>query len=139
MISHKLRKGVIEIRKTEHIIPYIVHDLVTSKVIFITLDKNEVSKFLNIGENWWKNNRHKNKVYKSRYYIAKNSDYLPEISQKDRIKIMLRSFGMIETDLEKPSIYDIELMSNVCKSYGILEDEFWGLINRKFKKIRVEE
>ena len=124
--------------KYKHILPYLVVDLVTDKVIFSSMDKYEVAKYLGINCDWWKTNRDKNRIYKSRYTISKTINKEIKLSQQQRIKIMLRSLGLIPTDFIKPTIQDIEMAYNIYKSYGIEECEFWNFINSKFKKLCID-
>ena len=124
--------------KSKHVLPYLVVDLITDRVIFSSTDKYEVAKYLEINCDWWKTNRDKNRIYKSRYTISKTIDKKVKLSQQQRIKLMLRSLGLIPTDFIKPTIQDMEMAYNIYKSYGIEECEFWGFINSKFKKLCID-
>ena len=124
--------------KSKHVLPYLVVDLITDKIIFISTDKYEVAKYLGISCDWWKTNRDKNRIYKSRYTINKTINKEVKLSQQQRIKLMLKSMGLIPTDFTKPTIQDIEVAYNIYKSYGIDECEFWNFINSKFKKLCID-
>ena len=121
--------------KSKHVLPYLIVDLITDRVIFSSTDKYEVAKYLEINCDWWKTNRDKNRIYKSRYTISKIINKEVKLSQQQRIKIMLRSLGLIPTDFIKPTIQDIEMAYNIYKSYGIEECEFWNFINSKFREL----
>ena len=124
--------------KSKHVLPYLVVDLITDRVIFSSTDKYEVTKYLEINCDWWKTNRDKNRIYKSRYTISKTIDREVKLSQQQRIKLMLKSLGLIPTDFIKPTIQDIEMAYNIYESYGIEECEFWDFINSKFKKFCID-
>ena len=124
--------------KSKHVLPYLIVDLITYRVVFSSTDKYEVAKYIEINCDWWKTNRDKNRIYKSRYTISKTIDKKVKLSQQQRIKLMLRSLGLIPTDFIKPTIQDMEMAYNIYKSYGIEECEFWGFINSKFKKLCID-
>ena len=124
--------------KSKHVLPYLVVDLITDRVIFSSTDKYEVAKYLEINCDWWKTNRDKNRIYKSRYTISKTINREVKLSQQQRIKLILKSLGLIPTDFIKPTIQDIEMAYNIYKSYGIEECEFWNFINSKFKKFCID-
>ena len=124
--------------KSKHVLPYLVVDLVTDKAVFSSIDKYEVSKYLEINCDWWKTNRDKNRIYKSRYTISKIINKEVKLSQQQRIKLMLKSLGLIPTDFIKPTIQDIEMAYNIYESYGIEECEFWNFINSKFRKLCID-
>ena len=102
--------------KFKHVLPYLVVDLITDRVIFSSTDKYEVAKYLEINCDWWKTNRDKNRIYKSRYTISKVINKEVKLSQQQRIKLMLRSLGLIPTDFIKPTIQDIEMAYNIYES-----------------------
>ena len=124
--------------KSKHVLPYLVVDLITDKIIFISTDKYEIAKYLGINCDWWKTNRDKNRIYKSRYTINKTINKEVKLSQQQKIKLMLKSMGLIPTDFTKPTIQDIEMAYNIYESYGVDECEFWNFINSKFKKLCID-
>ena len=124
--------------KSKHVLPYLIVDLITDRVVFSNTDKYEVAKYLEINCDWWKTNRDKNRIYKSRYTISKTINREVKLSQQQRIKLMLKSLGLIPTDFIKPTIQDIEMAYNIYKSYGIEECEFWNFINSKFRKLCID-
>ena len=124
--------------KSKHVLPYLVVDLITDRVIFSDIDEYEVAKHLNISVDWHKTNRYKNRIYKSRYTISKTINKEVKLSQQQRIKLMLKSLGLIPTDFIKPTIQDTEMAYNIYKSYGIEECEFWNFINSKFRKLCID-